>query len=142
VDVLYPGENVNVDHCISNGWCAISHSGPDGWVSGKYLTDTQSSDRTVRRTPPVSFSFSFGRGNGISINTGRQGGRRDLVCLVKFFHRADVAGGADVNVQSASVMTRARAEAIDRPNDRYGIFDYGTNRQTRQTCHYLDQLNR
>jgi len=38
VDTLTPGENVEVNECVSNGWCYIEHSGPDGWVSSNYLT--------------------------------------------------------------------------------------------------------
>lgn len=39
VDVLYQGETVNVSSCNA-GWCAITHQGPDGYVSGRYLTNT------------------------------------------------------------------------------------------------------
>ena len=42
VDVLYQGENVDVEQCRS-GWCQINHDGPDGWVSARYLTDRGSS---------------------------------------------------------------------------------------------------
>lgn len=38
VDALYAGERVNVDRCTkSRKWCYVTHKGPDGWVSGKYL---------------------------------------------------------------------------------------------------------
>jgi hypothetical protein len=37
VDVLNPGEYVSIRD-QSGGWCDISHSGPDGWVSCAYLT--------------------------------------------------------------------------------------------------------
>ena len=143
VDTLYPGETVNIETCQSNGWCLIAHTGPDGWVSARYLSNDGGDydDQPVRTSPNVTFSFSFGRGNGFSIGTPPRGGSRDLVCLVTFFHRGDVAGGADANVQRAQVMSRAEAERRDRPNDRQGIFDYGTNRQTRETCNYLDRLN-
>jgi hypothetical protein len=36
VDQLYRGENVDVSRC-TGGWCRVSHSGPDGWVSANYL---------------------------------------------------------------------------------------------------------
>lgn len=39
VDVLNRGEGVAVHHCRS-GWCKISHRGPDGWVSARYLSST------------------------------------------------------------------------------------------------------
>ncbi len=37
IDTLYRGELVEVTECVSNGWCRIEHSGPDGWVSARYL---------------------------------------------------------------------------------------------------------
>lgn len=144
VDTLYPGENVNIETCRSNGWCLISHTGPDGWVSARYLSNDggdYDDDRPIRVTPNVTFSFSFGRGNGFSIGTPPRGSSRDLVCLVTFNSRGDVAGGADADVRRAQVMSRAEAERRDRPNDRQAIYDYGNNRQTRETCNYLDNLN-
>lgn len=36
VDVLSPGEEVNIKECQGR-WCYVEHSGPDGWVSGRYL---------------------------------------------------------------------------------------------------------
>lgn len=139
VDTLYAGENVTVDRCTTTGWCFIIHSGPDGWVSRRYLVG-EGGRSEVRVTPQVTFSFSFGRGDGFSFGRPR-GPANDLVCLVTFFERSQVEGGADVNVQRARVMTRAEAELRDTPNDRQRIFDYGTNRQTRETCNYLDSLN-
>ena len=38
VDVLDPGEVVDVGDCRASGWCYITHRGPDGWVSSRYLT--------------------------------------------------------------------------------------------------------
>jgi len=143
VDTLYRGENINIETCRSNGWCRIAHTGPDGWVSARYLSNDGSDygSEPVRSSPNVTFGFSFGRGDGFSIGTPPRGGSRDLVCLVTFFNRGDVAAGADADVQRAQVVSRAEAERRDRPNDRQGIFDYGTNRQTRETCNYLDRLN-
>ncbi|MEO6014265.1 MAG: SH3 domain-containing protein [Devosia sp.] len=144
VDTLYVGESVSVEECGSSGWCLIEHSGPDGWVSARYLTGErdEGNDRVVvRSSPSVSLSFSFGRGNGYSIGNAPRGSTRDLVCLVTFHNRGQVAGGADADVQRAQLMSRQQAEQIDRPNDRRAIFDYGTNRQTRDTCEYLDNLN-
>jgi uncharacterized protein YgiM (DUF1202 family) len=142
VDVLSPGETVNVGECRSSGFCYITHSGPDGWVSSRYLTN----DREVRNdrprvSPNVTFSFSFGRGNGFSFDAGRSRNQGELVCLVTFFERDQVAGGADADVQRAQVLPRREAERRDRPNDRRAIFDYGTNQQNRETCRYLDRLN-
>ncbi|RYE09778.1 MAG: SH3 domain-containing protein [Hyphomicrobiales bacterium] len=143
LDTLYAGETVEVEECTSSGWCLIEHSGPDGWVSARYLTnDTDDTDErpVVRSSPSISLSFSFGRGNGYSMG-GPRGNSRDLVCLVTFGNRSQVAGGADADVRRAQVMPRAQAERLDRPNDSRAIYDYGTNQQTRSTCEYLNNLN-
>ncbi|MGV3491753.1 MAG: SH3 domain-containing protein [Devosia sp.] len=36
VDVLRPGQRVEVDYCRGS-WCYVEKSGPDGWVSARYL---------------------------------------------------------------------------------------------------------
>ena len=71
----------------------------------------------------------------------RAGYRQQKVCLVTFFRRSQVAAGADVNVQRARLLPRHVAERLDRPGDRNRIFVYGSERKTRQTCRYLNQLN-
>ena len=144
LDTLRAGENVQVSECRTNGWCYITKSGPDGWVSGSYLSFNDRNARAPARAaqnPSVTLSFSFGRGNGFSIGTPPRGGQRDLVCLVTFQRADQVAAGRDADVVRARVLSRAEAERRDRPNDRQGIFDYGTNQQTRDTCRYLDRLN-
>ncbi|RYH09881.1 MAG: SH3 domain-containing protein [Alphaproteobacteria bacterium] len=37
VDVLRPGERVDVDYC-KGAWCAVEKPGPDGWVNANYLS--------------------------------------------------------------------------------------------------------
>jgi len=37
VDVLRPGERVEVDYC-QGAWCAVEKPGPDGWVNANYLS--------------------------------------------------------------------------------------------------------
>lgn len=137
VDTLYRGEPVKVGACRSSGWCYITHPGPDGWVFARYLRDGGAP--ATRRAPSVSFSFSFGRGGDFSMGGG--GDSQELVCLVTFFSRDQVAGGADADVERARVLPRQVAERRDRPNDRRRIFDYGTNQQTRETCRYLNSIN-
>lgn len=36
VDVLRPGQRVEVDYCRGT-WCMVEKSGPDGWVNANYL---------------------------------------------------------------------------------------------------------
>ncbi len=58
IDVLRPGEQVAiVDR--DGGWCAVQKSGPDGWVSCRYLSDSIRF-RDLRDGPSVSLSFGIG----------------------------------------------------------------------------------
>lgn len=70
VDTLRPGEQVDVGRCTS-GWCYVTHSGPDGWVSSNYLSndDGYEAPSSGSNKPDVSigfsvpgFSFQFGNG--------------------------------------------------------------------------------
>lgn len=67
-------------------------------------------------------------------------GRQQLVCLVTFFTRVQVSGGADAYVQCGRILPRREALRRDRPNDRNRIFTYGSNRKTIQTCRYVTAL--
>jgi hypothetical protein len=71
----------------------------------------------------------------------RHGYRQEQVCLVTFFKRSQVEAGADKNVQRAVVLPRRVAERRDGPYDRNRIFDYGSNRETRETCRYLNSIH-
>jgi hypothetical protein len=149
VDQLFRGEDVNVRRCRSNGWCFITHPGPDGWVSARYLVSNNMDDEYLggrRVRPDISFNIIIGGGGfpggGFPGDGGPSGRSRDeQVCLVTFFDESDVEAGADADVESARIMRRSEAERRDRPGDRRAIFDYGSNRQTRETCEYLDNLN-
>jgi uncharacterized protein YraI len=56
VDTLYRGERVSiVDR--AGGWCFVRKSGPDGWVSCRYLAG---SGVVYRARPSVSLSFGIG----------------------------------------------------------------------------------
>lgn len=153
VGTLHRGENVNVRRCQSNGWCQVARRAGDGWVSARFLVsngfrDDFLRDRRVR--PNLSFSIIIGGGlpgfpgfpGGGGSHDGGGGQRDELVCLVTFFKASDVAGGADADVESARVMPRREAERLVRPNGRNAIFDYGADRQTIDTCNYLNRLNR
>ncbi len=96
VDTLYAGERVNVEQCRSNGWCRITHSGPDGWVSARYLTDTGARPNRPDRDRDVDadvnfsfgvpgFSFSFGNGGDFRPRPGRPD-RRAEVCFYEDFN--------------------------------------------------------
>lgn len=65
VDTLVRGQQVDVQQC-QGSWCYVAKSGPDGWVSSRYL----SADRGG--SGGFSFGFSIG-GNGpdVSIGIGR-----------------------------------------------------------------------
>lgn len=81
VGVLSPGQVVEVTECVSSGWCHITQSGPNGWVSSTYLTAPPSpTPPAPSPTPPpssggsssdCSFGFSLGSGGpNFSINCG------------------------------------------------------------------------
>jgi uncharacterized protein YraI len=58
LDTLRPGERVTlVDQ--AGGWCAVSKTGPNGWVSCRYLTSDGRSG-TYREAPSVSIQLGFG----------------------------------------------------------------------------------
>ncbi|MDJ0627778.1 MAG: SH3 domain-containing protein [Rhodobacter sp.] len=59
VDTLTPGEIVDATECQPNGWCYITHSGPDGWVSGSYLTAAPSAGTPE---PDCGFRLTIGPG--------------------------------------------------------------------------------
>lgn len=50
VDVLSRGEHVEVHDC-HRGWCRISHHGPDGWVSARYLSNAPRTHIIIISTP-------------------------------------------------------------------------------------------
>jgi hypothetical protein len=70
VDTLFPGEVVEMTECQPNGWCYITHDGPDGWVSAAYLTGTPSAGplasdcRFELRIGPGGPEFSIVCGGG------------------------------------------------------------------------------
>jgi uncharacterized protein YraI len=56
VDTLYRGERVSITD-RAGGWCFVQKSGPDGWVSCRYLAG---SGVVYRAQPSVRLSFGFG----------------------------------------------------------------------------------
>jgi uncharacterized protein YraI len=91
VDTLYPGEDVTVTECRTNGWCAVIHTGPDGWVSRNYLSGIGgAAPAPAPQQPNVSvnfgvggFTFSFGSG-GFSLRPNPPPG--GLVCFYEHFN--------------------------------------------------------
>jgi uncharacterized protein YraI len=124
VDTLYAGEDVAVRECRSNGWCYITHSGPDGWVSSRYLTNVDQRsggrvdrDRRDRNNVDADVNFSFGV-PGFSFSIGNGGdfrprpGRPDRGGQVCFYE--------DVNYRGASFCARPgqRDARLGSFNDR------------------------
>lgn len=140
VDVLRPGQQVEIDRCQSNGWCFVNKAGPDGWVSARYLSNDDDEGPAPEPSRPdidvsVGFSipgFSFQIGNGgFDIRPGRPGRPgRDQVC---FYERPNFRGdsfcakpGDDIarlgswNDEISSIRIRgdARALVCERGNFR------------------------
>ena len=65
VDTLHRNERVDVDKCTQGyGWCHVSHSGPDGWVSSRFLADQRSRPLNQfgfnLKIPQLGFNFGVG----------------------------------------------------------------------------------
>ncbi|WP_027834554.1 SH3 domain-containing protein [Maritalea myrionectae] len=69
VDALYTGERVSVNRC-SGSWCYITHNGPDGWVSKRYLERIGSGGSSGSSDP--SFSFQFGSDGEFKFSFGNR----------------------------------------------------------------------
>lgn len=137
VDVLKPGEEVQIDRCQSNGWCYVIKSGPDGWVSANYLSNDGEDDElpSAPSKPNVSigfsvpgFSFQIGNG-GFDIRPNRPG-RNDQVC---FYEDANFRGDSfcarpgerlsrlgNWNDEISSIRVRGDAEALVCQNTNFG----------------------
>ena len=70
-----------------------------------------------------------------------QSNNQELACLVTFFRRDQVNGGADADVERARLMPRQVAESLVGQSNRSRIFVYGSNQKTRETCRYLANLD-
>lgn len=66
LDTLYRGETVDVQGCRI-GWCYITHSGPDGFVSASFLRAGN-----VVMPPNFNLSFNFPQGS-ITLGIGDTG---------------------------------------------------------------------
>lgn len=139
VDVLRAGQQVEIDRCQSNGWCFVNKTGPDGWVSSRYLTNDDDKGPAPAPSRPdvdvsVGFSipgFSFQIGNGgFDIRPGRPGSPgRDQVC---FYERSNFRGdsfcarpGDDIarlgswNDEISSIRIRGDARALVCERDNF-----------------------
>ena len=94
VDVLRAGERVRVDRCNRGySWCYVSHAGPDGWVSARYLNDRRyGSSRPLSRfgfslnIPQLNFRVGVGP-QGPYARPGRRLPRRTAqVCFYEDFN--------------------------------------------------------
>jgi uncharacterized protein YraI len=134
VDVLSPGEEVEIDRC-TGGWCYVIKPGPDGWVSANYLRDDDGDFGPSPSRPDVDvsigfsapgFSFQFGSG-GFDIRPIRPG-TRDRVC---FYERSNFRGDSfcarpgdrlarlgdwDREISSIDIRGDARALVCERTN--------------------------
>ncbi len=100
VDVLYQGETVNVSSC-SGGWCYITHNGPDGYVSGRYLTQTSNNPppppppQPQPSNPNVGFCIdapNFRFGVNCDFDDGRPNNPRPTYGQVCFYEHANFRG--------------------------------------------------
>ena len=76
-----------------------------------------------------------------NVGENNSGGGQASVCLVTFFDRSQVSGGADADVERAQLLPRYVAERGVAQNDRNRIFEYGSSQKTSDTCRYLNGIN-
>ncbi|WP_420828370.1 SH3 domain-containing protein [Devosia salina] len=134
LDTLSPGETVDIDHCVNSGWCYVLKSGPDGWVSGRYLTNEDALTSGTAPRPDVSlsfsiegFSFSFGDG-GFSIDPAPSSSTARVCFYEDVNFRGDgfclrpgqnLRSLGDWNDEISSIDVRAGAEALVCEHVRY-----------------------
>lgn len=129
--------NIVIVKDLGNHRLLVTAQKASRWYQMRVNTCTGLVDRVQRiyRSGNGSFTLSFNFG---TIPTAP---KEELVCLVTFFERGQVAAGADADVESAQILPRSVAQSRNGPNDRREVFDYGTDQQTINTCSYLDRLN-
>ena len=129
--------NIVVVSDLGNHRLLVTAQKGSRWYQMRVNTCTGLVDHVQRiyRSGNGSFTLSF------SFGTIPTTPKEELVCLVTFFERGQVAAGADADVESAQILPRSVAESRNGPNDRREVFDYGTDQQTINTCGYLDRLN-
>ena len=86
IDTLYAGERVGVID-QEGGWCAIEKSGPNGWVSCRYLTSDNSFDARPHGPPVAVGKFEQSRSRIVAerqrLALHRFGALRHLLELVR-----------------------------------------------------------
>ncbi|TDQ66916.1 peptidase inhibitor family I36 [Maritalea mobilis] len=96
VDALYSGERVNVERCTnSRTWCYVTHSGPDGWVSAKYLQRRSGGGNNGgSHNDNPGFSIEFGSDGTFSFNFGNRPNRphRPPQAKACFYEHANYRG--------------------------------------------------
>jgi uncharacterized protein YraI len=70
VDTVRRGQQVDVQQC-QGSWCFIAKPGPDGWVSGNYLSAGGVGAPVNPTQPGISFGFGPG-GPSVTIGGGNQ----------------------------------------------------------------------
>ncbi|WIJ26295.1 SH3 domain-containing protein [Devosia sp. RR2S18] len=130
VDVLRPGQDVDIRECRGN-WCFVEKSGPDGWASARYLTESERERprRPQASEPDVNFSFSVPGGFSFSIGNGgdfrpQPGNRGGRVC---FYEDWDYQGS------SFCVRPGQRYSQLNNFNDRISSIRVFGNAQA-QVC--------
>lgn len=112
VDVLYSGEVVKVTKCVSNGWCYIEHSGPDGWVSSNYLKPATD---ITGGSPDPSCSIHF--------TIGPDGPSLSIICGDRTFPPVSSARNQACFYVGPSFSGSSFCSGIDRLNSLSSTFD-------------------
>jgi len=149
VDVLFAGEPVDVTECAKNGWCYIEHSGPDGWVSSKYLVAGSYEEPVESEEPEINFGFGVDSSGNFSFGIGIGGDpvfpnppTPDKVCFYKGTHfngasfcvspgatDNDLPNNWDNKISSIKIIGGASVKVCNQTNYNGACKTYGSSRK-------------
>jgi len=125
VDSLDPGEVVEVGECISNGWCYIYQTGPNGWVSSRYLS-------------AVTSGGGSGSGSGGGSGSGSGSASSDDCKLNLTF---DGTGRPALTLTCGNASVTATTPPPTTPEPDKACFYTGTNYTGAEFCTGLGSIN-
>jgi uncharacterized protein YraI len=108
IDVLRSGQSVILTSC-SGGWCSLSHSGPSGWASERYLRRTVRSDIVRPRREACFYDDTRFRGRSFCGVPGdadpRLGNWGDRIASIRIRGRTTVQVCAEANFRDCDTFS-------------------------------------
>ena len=141
--LVVPSLSTTADAHKRGALCRYLSIDANGHTRPKVISCHHLPVRYQRPPSRPSFTLYFGNGGfyyGDRFQPGAGRGQ-DSVCLVTFFDRSQVSGGADADVEQARLLPRSVAERRVASIERNRIFEYGSAQKTRDTCQNLNSVN-